>query len=172
MIKEILKYPDNKDILCSKSEDIKVEDIATEEIQNLIQDLKDTLHNTTGVGISAVQIGVLKRICIVHCDARDIVLINPVITRTRGEVDSTEGCLSAKDNTYTTVKRFQKVWIDYYNEKGIKRELAEGGMCSIIAQHELDHFEGGCVVFDQWEKNEELASKIAAAAKGEGDVSL
>ena len=65
MKKNILIYPDNKDILLQKSENIDINNIQTEEIQQLIQDLKDTLKSTTGVGISAVQIGVLKRICII-----------------------------------------------------------------------------------------------------------
>ena len=63
MIKEILTYPNNKDILTQKS--VEVEDINTQEIKDLIQDLKDTLNNTAGVGISAVQIGELKRICLI-----------------------------------------------------------------------------------------------------------
>ena len=58
MIKEILTYPNNKDILTQKS--VEVEDINAQEIKDLIQDLKDTLNSTAGVGISAVQIGELK----------------------------------------------------------------------------------------------------------------
>ena len=66
MIREILIYPKNKDVLTSKSKDISIEEIQTQEIKNLIQDLKDTLLNTkSGCGISAVQIGILKRICLI-----------------------------------------------------------------------------------------------------------
>ena len=58
MIKEILTYPKDKDILTSISTETN-----SEESKQLIQDLKDTLHNTEhGVGISAVQIGELKRV--------------------------------------------------------------------------------------------------------------
>ena len=59
-----------------------------------------------------------------------------------------EGCLSAPD-TYTTIKRAQKVWVDYMDETGRMRELADGGLCSVIVQHELDHFEGWCEVFNE-----------------------
>lgn len=145
MIKEILTYPTNKDILTSKS--VEVEEI-NDEIKNLIQDLKDTLNNTTGCGISAVQIGELKRVCLIKINGQIKTLINPVITKTRGEVEFREGCLSAPD-VATTTKRAQKVWVDYIDENGRKRELAEGGLCSIIVQHELDHFDGWCEVFNE-----------------------
>ena len=106
MVKEILIYPKDKDILTQVSEEVK--DVS--EVQELIQDMKDTLHSTEhGVGISAVQIGVLKRVCVIHYNGRDIVLINPVITKTRGEVDSKEGCLSVPEK-YGVFKRPQKVW--------------------------------------------------------------
>ena len=145
MIKEILTYPTNKDILTSKS--VEVEEI-NDEIKNLIQDLKDTLNNTTGCGISAVQIGELKRICLIKINGQIKTLINPIITKTRGEVEFREGCLSAPD-VATTTKRAQKVWVDYIDENGRKRELADGGLCSIIVQHELDHFDGWCEVFNE-----------------------
>ena len=145
MIKEILTYPANKDILTSKS--VEVEEI-NDEIKNLIQDLKDTLNSTTGCGISAVQIGELKRICLIKINGQIKTLINPVITKTRGEVEFREGCLSAPD-VATTTKRAQKVWVDYIDENGRKRELADGGLCSIIVQHELDHFDGWCEVFNE-----------------------
>lgn len=148
MIREILIYPKNKDILTSKSEDISIEEIQTQEIKNLIQDLKDTLLNTeSGCGISAVQIGVLKRICLIKYNNKIYTLINPKITKRRGEKVFREGCLSAP-KIYVKVKRSQKVWCTYLDEEGQERELNEGGLCSIIIQHELDHFEGWCEVFN------------------------
>ena len=145
MIKEILTYPTNKEILTSKS--IEVEEI-TDEIKQLIEDLKDTLNSTSGCGISAVQIGELKRVCLIKINNQIKTLINPVITKRRGEVEFREGCLSAPD-VATTTTRAQKVWVDYIDENGRKKELADGGLCSIIVQHELDHFDGWCEVFNE-----------------------
>ena len=136
---------EDKDILTSKS--VEIEDINSEETKQLIQDLKDTLNSTAGCGISAVQIGELKRICLIKINGQIKTLINPVITKTRGEVEFKEGCLSAPDIA-TTTKRAQKVWVDYIDENGRKKELAEGGLCSIIVQHELDHFDGICKVHE------------------------
>jgi len=142
MIRKILTYPEDKEILTQKSVEV-----AADEVQDLIQDMKDTLHSTkTGVGISAVQIGEPKRVCVIHYNGEDKVFINPVITRKRGEVDSQEGCLSAPEK-YGTFKRAQKVWCSYMDETGRFREIDDGGFLSRVLQHECDHFEGWCEVF-------------------------
>ena len=141
MIKKILTYPENKDALTSVS--IKT---TAEESKQLIQDLKDTLHNTqNGVGISAVQIGELKRVCVIHYNGQDIVMINPVITRKRGEINSQEGCLSVPKK-FGVFKRAQKVWCTYINENGENKEIEGGGLLSRIIQHECEHMDGWCEV--------------------------
>ena len=75
-------------------------------------------------------------------------MINPKITNSRGEVYYREGCLSVP-GVYTNVKRAQKVWCSYLDENGKEREIAQGGLCSVIIQHELDHFDGWCEVFNE-----------------------
>ena len=146
MVQEILIFPKNEDILTMKSED--VEDI--ESVRDLIQDLKDTLHNTkSGCGISAIQIGVPKKVCIIHYNGKDIALINPQITRrSEDKVLFREGCLSAPD-FYSIVERNKKVWVTYIDENGVQKTIDQGGLFSIIVQHELDHFDGWCKVFDE-----------------------
>ncbi len=92
MVKEIKIYPMDKEILTKRSE---IVDLSDKELEQNIQDLKDTLHDSeSGVGISAVQIGVLKQLCVIHYNGKDLVMINPKITKTRGETTSREGCLS------------------------------------------------------------------------------
>lgn len=145
MVKEILIYPESKEILTQKSEEVG--DI-NEEIKNIIEDLNDTLNDSTGCGISAIQIGIPKRICIIKYNNENIVMINPKITNARGEVYFREGCLSAP-GFYTNVKRAQKVWCSYLDENGREKEIAQGGLCSVIIQHELDHFDGWCEVFNE-----------------------
>lgn len=144
MIKDVLLYENEKDreVLIQKS----VETTA-EESKQLIEDLRDTLNaSKNGCGISAVQIGELKRVCIIKYNGKEIVMINPVITRTRGEVNSEEGCLSVP-HLFGTFKRAQKVWCEYTDENGNRKEIAEGGLCSRIIQHELEHMDGWCEVF-------------------------
>ena len=145
MIKKILTYPEDKEILTTKS--IKVENI--EEVRELIKDLKDTLHATNlGKGISAIQIGVPKQVCICSWGGKEIVMINPIITRTRGKQDFSEGCLSAPGK-FKMVPRFQKVWCTFIDENGEIKEIADGGRMSNIIQHELDHFKGDCPLFEE-----------------------
>lgn len=151
MIKEILTYPENKDILTKKSELVN----ENEDVKEIIQDLKDTLNNTeTGCGISAVQIGVLKQICVIKPDDKTIfAMINPKITRTQGLLLFKEGCLSAP-NKEKTVKRHKRITVEYIDENGEKQRITRGGLTSIIIQHELDHFEGWCEVFDGEERKD------------------
>ena len=147
MVKEILQYPKDKEILSQKSEPI--EEI-NDEIRQLAEDLLDTLKQyKTGVGISAIQIGIPKQMCIVKYDIYTYIMINPKIIKQRGEQKIKEGCLSAPKDIQTEVTRAQKVWVEYTDLDGKQKELAQGGLCSAIVQHELDHFEGGCKVFEE-----------------------
>ena len=147
MIKRILNYRNEEDreILSQKSE--TVENI--DEVKDLIQDLKDTLHAIPDAkGLSAIQLGINKRICICSWGGDEVLLINPVITRSRGEQEYLEGCLSVP-GVYKKITRFQKVWCSYLDENGEQQEIAQGGRMSDIIQHELDHFEGECKLYNE-----------------------
>ena len=147
MIKRILNYrnEEDKEILSQKSE--TVENI--DEVKDLIQDLKDTLHAIPDAkGLSAIQLGINKRICICSWGGDEILLINPVITRSRGEQEYLEGCLSVP-GVYKKVTRFQKVWCSYLDENGEQQEIAQGGRMSDIIQRDLDHFEGECKLYNE-----------------------
>ena len=147
MIKRILNYrnEEDKEILSQKSE--TVENI--DEVKDLIQDLKDTLHAIPDAkGLSAIQLGINKRICICSWGGDEILLINPVIIRSRGKQEYLEGCLSVP-GVYKKVTRFQKVWCSYLDENGNQQEIAQGGRMSDIIQHELDHFEGECKLYNE-----------------------
>ena len=141
MIKEILVYPDNKEVLSQISKETNAK-----ECQDLIQDLKDTLKASTGVGIAAIQIGVPKRVCYINYNNEEIVMINPVITWTRNSKKIfQEGCLSSP-KIYKPIERYQKVTCKYINENGEEKEISQGGWLSAIIQHELDHLDGICKV--------------------------
>lgn len=147
MIKRVLNYKneEDKETLSQKSE--TVENI--DEVKDLIQDLKDTLHAIPDAkGLSAIQLGINKRICICSWGGDEVLLINPVITRSRGEQEYLEGCLSVP-GVYKKITRFQKVWCSYLNENGNQQEIAQGGRMSDIIQHELDHFEGECKLYNE-----------------------
>lgn len=90
-VRNILKFGDKTLKRVSKRVD-KID----EEIISIIKDLKDTLYSTTGIGLAAPQIGILKRIIFIDLreEGEPIILINPVITSKIGREESIEGCLS------------------------------------------------------------------------------
>lgn len=146
MIRKILTYAEDKETLSLKS--MRVQDINNEETKQVIQDLRDTLNSTQGgKGMSAIQIGYPLQICICSWAGDEIVMINPKITRTRGEQKFLEGCLS-EPGVYVEIPRAQKVWCTFTDENGETKEIAQGGRMSNIIQHELDHFEGICKVHE------------------------
>lgn len=147
MVREILTYPKDKEILTQKS--VEVTEF-TDEIKELINDLIDTVKAKNGAGISAIQLGKPYRICVINWGGI-YVLVNPVVTRERGSRTFREGCLSVP-GLFVDVVRPQKVWITALNQNGEEFEFAEGGNGSTIALHELDHFEGKCELFDAYEE--------------------
>ena len=66
----------------------------TPRIQELIDDMFETMYDADGVGIAAPQVGIRKRLVVIDCGEEPLVLINPVILETSGEQTGQEGCLS------------------------------------------------------------------------------
>lgn len=78
MKRKILTYPNDIKILSLKSQEVT--DLKDEAFKQLIQDLKDTLQeDPTGVGLSAIQIGIPLKVCIINY-GKEIIMINPIIT--------------------------------------------------------------------------------------------
>ena len=147
MVRPILTYPKDKDVLTQVSNEVTE---FNEEIREIINDLIETLKSSGGAGISAIQIGKPYRICVINWDGIHV-LVNPKITRSRGIHSMREGCLSVP-GLFVDHERAQKVWISALDENGNEYEYAEGGNGSYIAQHELDHFEGKCSLFDAYDE--------------------
>lgn len=137
-VKEILRFGNRKLKRISK----KVEKI-DEEIITLIQDLKDTLYSTTGIGLAAPQIGVLKRV--IYIDLKEgqgpITLINPSIVAKVGKEESIEGCLSYPGFEGTLI-RPKKVTVQGIDIKGNKVEYVADGLLAKAFCHEIDHLDG------------------------------
>jgi len=114
----------------------------TPEILNLIKDMAETMYTASGVGLAASQVGVLKRIILVDEEEDGlIVLINPIIIKSEGEVVEEEGCLSVPD-IYSQVKRSSKVTIKALNENGDPIEITKEDLTARALQHEIDHLDG------------------------------
>ena len=128
------------EILRKKSKKVEVID---DKIKELIQDMKDTLHKYNGVGLAAVQVGILKQIVIIQEeeDAPIYVLINPEIISTSGTQLVEEGCLSFP-NKFAKIERPEKVKIRALNEDGEEIEIKAKGLLAQAISHELDHLNG------------------------------
>ena len=145
-IKEIITVPD--EILKKVSDPI--EKIGTNE-KKLINDLFETMYNSNGIGLAAVQIGILKRVLVVDVSNKDekknpIALINPIIKNLSNETSIyEEGCLSIPE-TFIEIERPKICDVEYINEKGIKKNLRCNGLLSTCIQHEINHLDGKLII--------------------------
>jgi len=136
-ILEIKEY--DEPVLREKA--LPVKEITT-EILNLIRDMAETMYTDSGVGLAAPQVGISKRIIIIDEDEEGlIVLVNPEIIKSEGEVIDEEGCLSIPD-IYSDVKRSSKVTVKALNENGDQIEITKEGLIARALQHEIDHLNG------------------------------
>ena len=136
---QIRKYPDP--VLSQKA--AKIKDPLSKEIQELIENMIETLHaNKNGVGLAAPQVGVSVRLCIVELEGIRYVLINPKITaKSRQKELCDEGCLSFPGEFYP-VPRCSEVQVRYTDENGKPAKAKAQGLLARAFQHELDHLDG------------------------------
>ncbi len=135
-----LRY-EGDEILKKKSREIEVID---DRIKQLAEDMFDTMHKWDGLGLAAVQVGILKRIIVIdlYDDKSKFCLINPVIVEKSEEtVEIEEGCLSYP-NQFGKVTRFYKVKVKALDLDGKKVTLEAEGLLAQALQHEIDHLEG------------------------------
>lgn len=137
-VKEILQFGDKTLKRVSR----RVETI-DEEILSLVQDLKDTLYNTNGIGLAAPQIGVLKRVILIDLrdDSNPIILVNPKIIKKIGKEEDIEGCLSYPGYEGDVV-RPRKVVVTGKELNGQDVEYTATGLLAKAFCHEIDHLDG------------------------------
>ncbi len=140
-VRKIIKYPEK--VLREKT--LQVSDCDS-EVQKLIDDMIETMYAAPGVGLAANQIGISKQVTVIDVSARDeksslIVLVNPEIVHSEGEMEAEEGCLSIPDYT-TVLKRALKVCVKGFDRHGKPVELEAEGLLARALQHEIDHLNG------------------------------
>lgn len=107
----------------------------------LIDDMFDTMYDANGVGLAAVQVGMLRRVVVLDCGDGPIELVNPEITKTEGEQREQEGCLSLPGQ-YGTTLRPMKVQVKAQDRTGKWHIYTGEGLKARCFCHELDHLEG------------------------------
>ena len=129
------------EILKKKSKEV---DVVDDKIRTLIEDMLETMHKQNGVGLAAVQVGILKRIIVIDIyDEKTpiIKLVNPVIIKTKGEQEVEEGCLSFPNKFAKTI-RPAEVTVEALNENGEKIKVVGKGLLAQALAHEIDHLNG------------------------------
>ena len=128
------------EILKKKSREVEEID---EKLQILIDDMIETMHKYNGVGLAAVQVGILKRVIVIdlYDDKGPIVMINPVIIKTKGKHEIEEGCLSFP-NQFAKVIRPEEVTAEYTNREGKKMKVVAKELLAQAIAHEVDHLNG------------------------------
>lgn len=128
------------EILKKKSREVEQVD---EKIRELLDDMVETMHKYNGVGLAAVQVGILKRLIVIdlYDDKGPIKLINPVIIKEKGEQEVEEGCLSFP-NKYAKMVRPKEVTVEALNENGKKVTIKAKDLLAQALCHEVDHLNG------------------------------
>ena len=144
-----------KDIITVPNEMLKkisepIEKVSTNE-KKLINDLFETMYNSKGIGLAAVQVGILKRILVIDVSTKDeknnpLSFINPTIKKVSDETSVyEEGCLSIPE-TFIEIERPKICEVEYIDIDGKKRNLKCDGLLSTCLQHEINHLDGKLII--------------------------
>ncbi|BAX51466.1 Peptide deformylase 1 [Photobacterium damselae subsp. piscicida] len=114
------------------------------EIQQIVDDMLETMYHEEGVGLAATQVNIHRRIVVIDTSStRDqpMVLINPEITATSGDDGIEEGCLSVPGSR-AYIPRAAEVSVTALDRDGQSYRFEADGLLAIYVQHELDHLNG------------------------------
>ena len=145
-IREIITVPD--EIL--KKTSLPIEKVGINE-KKLVNDLFETMYNSNGIGLAAVQVGILKRILVIDVSTKEeeknpLSFINPVIKKISDETSVyEEGCLSIPD-TFIEIERPKICEVEYIDLDGKLKNIKCDGLLSTCIQHEINHLDGKLII--------------------------
>lgn len=153
----IVTYPNR--ILDTPAQDVSFP--LDNETKNLINQMWSVVKEK-GVGLAAPQVGVSKKICLIHLsevergrNKKDILMINPEVTfESRVQSLMVEGCLSFPGE-YWKIWRSSNITVEYYNVHGKKQKLRAGGWLARVILHEVDHLNGKVFILKGGQKIDE-----------------
>ena len=141
-LREILIEPN--EILRKKSLNVEKVD---KDLQNLMDDMLETMYAAPGIGLAAIQIGIPKRVIVLDLASKDepknpMHFINPeIIDKSNNNLTYEEGCLSVPGQ-FAEIDRPDKCHLKYLDYYGQPKEIKAEGMLATCIQHEIDHLEG------------------------------
>ncbi|WP_271758340.1 peptide deformylase [Candidatus Anaplasma sp. TIGMIC] len=159
--KSVIPYTNNA--LYLPSEEVRGDDFLRDQLDTLIEHMFEVMYKNNGISLSAVQVGVHKRVCVLDlsrlyssktrkCSNIDpkhynsacgpMVLINAVVTKRYGKLlVMDEGCLSVPGSR-AKVARNEYVIVKYLDREGQSKELRAQGLLELCLQHAIDHMHG------------------------------
>lgn len=126
------------EILRKKSKEVENID---ERVLVLLDDMLETMYENDGIGLAAVQVGVLKRLVVIDLGEGPLKLINPKILNEEGKQVFTEGCLSVPGEN-GNVERPLKISVEYTDIEGQKQIIEAEELKAVCLCHEIDHLNG------------------------------
>ena len=142
MLRKILTEPDP--ILRKKCEPLEKVDTETKQ---LMDDMLETMYAAPGIGLAAIQVGILKRLVVIDIskgeeEKKPMFLINPqIIHRSKKTSIYEEGCLSLPGQ-FAEIERPAECTLKYIDYNGKEKELKADGLLATCVQHEVDHLNG------------------------------
>ena len=159
----ILKYPDSR--LHTIAEPVQEVD---DGIRSLIDDMAETMYAAPGIGLAATQVDVHKQLIVLDIsESKDqlLVLINPEIVASSGEIECEEGCLSVP-GIFEKVSRAEEIRVRALDRDGNTFEFDASGLLSVCVQHEMDHLKGKVFVeYLSPLKQERIVKKLRKAER-------
>ena len=142
MLRKILTEPDS--FLRKKCEPLEKVDVDTKK---LMDDMLETMYAAPGIGLAAVQIGILKRVVVIDVskveeERKPLFLVNPqIIHQSKNTSIYEEGCLSLPGQ-FAEIERPAECIVKYIDYNGKEKELKSDGLLATCIQHEVDHLNG------------------------------
>ena len=142
MLRKILTEPDP--ILRKKCEPLEKVDTDTKK---LMDDMLETMYAAPGIGLAAIQVGILKRLIVIDITKGEekkspIFLINPsIVHQSKKTSVYEEGCLSLPGQ-FAEIERPAECTVRFINYDGKEKELKTNGLLATCVQHEIDHLNG------------------------------
>ena len=116
-------------------------------IQQIMDDMLETMYDAPGIGLAAIQIGIPKRIIVIDLakegeKKNPLYIINPqIVFKSDNEATYEEGCLSIPGQ-FAKIQRPEKCTIKYLDYEGKEKEIKTEGLLATCIQHEIDHLNG------------------------------
>ena len=145
-MKQVITVHPNRELF-QKTKEIPIKDIHSETFSQIGSSMLAVLKDTNGVGLSANQLGLTFKMCVIQLIPNDPkILLNPRIVKMSDTmIDSREGCLSLPGGDAKII-RHSKITVDYEDVKGETQSIEATGLMSCCLQHEIDHLNGILII--------------------------